>query len=62
MEREGNRHRQEAEKHETEQKGSRGEKGVWKEGHRETRTGFKVARRNEQLEDESAQGGVCVFS
>lgn len=37
-------------------------KGVWREGQRETWTGFKVPRRNEQLEVKSALGGVwlCV--
>lgn len=38
----------------------RRKEGLWREGHRETRTGFKVARRNEQLEEKSARGGVCV--
>ncbi len=51
----------EAETHEMQQKGSEGEIGVWREGHRETWTGFKVPRRNEQLEEKSAQGGVCVW-
>lgn len=32
-----------------------------REGHGETRTGFKVPRRNEQLEEKSALGGVCLF-
>lgn len=35
-------------------------KGFWREGQRETWTGFKVPRRSEQLEVKSALGGVRV--
>lgn len=38
-----------------------GEQRRAREGHGETRTGFKVPRRNEQLEEKSALGGVRLF-
>lgn len=48
--------------HEMEQKGEqRRERGSGREGHGETWAGFKVPRRNEQLEEKSALGGVCLF-